>query len=121
MVPSANGLRLEAAGTLLVHRLPQATGMRRRCGDSQGHGGKCAHERQHKQQSGGQTVHDRFVGRTKGGKPGKLLVQRIGHAWPGTQVCEGLRWSKDALYFESQMRWSDVRPRPSTASPPLDR
>ena len=56
-VLAAHGLELETAGTRTMQRFPQAAGMWRRSGDRQGHGGEDVHEKQNKQQSGGQTVH----------------------------------------------------------------
>jgi len=103
VVPRVNRLCLQAAGTLVVQRLPHATGMRWWCRDSQGHGGKRAHERQNKQQSGGQAVHDWFL-------------QRIGHGWSGMQVHEGYLRLKTHRPFNSQK--SDAMER--RASPPVE-
>ena len=56
-VLAAYGLELESAGTMIMQRFPQAAGMWGRSRDRQGDGSEGAHEKQNKQQSGGQTAH----------------------------------------------------------------
>lgn len=61
MTFAASGLEFKAAGAVIMHWLPHATGMWQRSRYRQGHGGKRAHEQQNEQQSGGQAVHGWFV------------------------------------------------------------
>jgi hypothetical protein len=51
-------LEFVAVRAMVVHGLAQAAGMGRRSRDRQSHGGKDAHEHEHKQKSGGQAVHE---------------------------------------------------------------
>jgi hypothetical protein len=77
---AAYRLEFQAAGAVIVQRLPHATGMWRGNGDRQSHRGKDAHEQQYKQQSGGQAMHDFVVSQTSPPKdrlPGPA-VQALG-------------------------------------------
>ena len=66
MVLALRNLAGEAAGAMVMHRLPDAAGVRRRSRDRQGHRGKSAHQQQNQQYSGSQAVHE-------GLSSGKLL------------------------------------------------
>jgi hypothetical protein len=59
-IPASHRLYFTTPGAVIVHRLPHTTGMRRRSRNRQSHRDKRAREQQHKQQSGGQTIHDRY-------------------------------------------------------------
>jgi hypothetical protein len=54
---AASGLNFEAAGTVVVHWLPQTARMRQGSEDRQSDGSYAADEQQNKQQSGGQAMH----------------------------------------------------------------
>src|SRR5882724_9009718 len=53
-------LYVATTGAVLVHRLPHTAGMGCRNRNRQGHRDKRAPKQQHKQQSGGQAIHDWF-------------------------------------------------------------
>jgi hypothetical protein len=96
-VLTTNVLDFKASGAVLVHRLPQATGMRGQwCGDRQSDGGYGAHEQQNEQHSGGQTVHDWFGS-------SKLLCKRIGYGRAAAQVFEGY---VDCSRYRLENTWS---------------
>jgi hypothetical protein len=58
LAASERSLKPGVAGRTLVHRLPQATRVRRHGGDSQSHRDKHTHQQQNQQQSGDQTMHE---------------------------------------------------------------
>src|ERR1700682_5695077 len=53
-------LYVAATGAMIVHRLPQTAGMGCGSRNRHGHRDKRARNQQHKQQSGGQAIHDWF-------------------------------------------------------------
>ena len=53
-------LYVATTGAVLMHRLPHTAGMGCRNRNRQGHRDKRARKQQHKQQSGGQAIHDWF-------------------------------------------------------------
>jgi len=57
MMLTASSLESRRERTVIVEHSPHTAGVWRRSGKRQSHWGKCAHEQQNKQQSGGQTVH----------------------------------------------------------------
>jgi len=67
-------LYFTTGGAVIAHWLPHTAGMGRGSGDRHGHRDKRAHEQQHKQQSGGQAIHD--------GYENQPLAPRIGDTRP---------------------------------------
>ena len=57
VILAAYGLDFANAGTMIVHRLPHAAGMRQGGRDRHTNGDKDPREQKHQQQSGGQAIH----------------------------------------------------------------
>ena len=57
MILAAYGLHFANAGTMIVHRLPHAAGMRKGGRNRHPNGDKDPREQKHQQQSGGQAIH----------------------------------------------------------------
>ena len=77
-------LYFTTAGAVILHRLPQTAGMRQGSRNRQGHRDKRARKQQHKQQPGGQAIHDWF------GEPWtfELPATSIGDARPACKYPE---------------------------------
>ncbi len=57
LAASWRSMELRVVGSTIVHRLPHATSVHRRCGDRQSHRDESAHQQQNQQQSGDETMH----------------------------------------------------------------